>query len=693
MLPCEAPDEKGNGWKGEYVHFNIIFMGSRNLADKRWFCLFGLLALQPLGLMAQQKNDTITNQVHQLEGVIVKGRRTPPSLSATTPMQQMQKAEMERIGALEVADAVRHFSGVSVKDYGGIGGLKTISVRSLGAQHTGIVYDGVAISDCQSGQVDISRFSLDNVTKLTLSIGQSDQIYQTAKMFASAGVLSIETARPDFSNHTAHLSANVKAGSFGLLNPSLLYSQKLNERFTFSAHADYLRADGNYPFRLMNVNTLIDEKRNNSDIEAVRAELNLFATLSSRQELNAKIYLYDSERGLPGGVIYDNTYAAERLFDRNYFAQLKYENRFSDRLKLQASGKFNYSWNRDANDSPSGVTDDRFRQTETYLSATLWGEAVKGLSFSLAQDVAYNDLSTTLRNNQSPERFTYLTALAAHYKSNHLSATASLLHTYITEKVNVGIAADDRKRLSPTVSLSWKPFDTGLRFRASYKDIFRVPTFNDLYYLLIGNSQLKPESTRQFNVGTTWSGSPFPFLDYLSLSADGYYNRVKDKIVAIPAMFVWQMSNVGKVETIGLDLNVAAECSLSKQCKLFFTATYNLMQAEDITDETSKIWRNQIAYTPKHSGSGSCTLETPWVNLTYNLIATSERYRISQNISENRIEPYTDHGLSLSRRFKWDRHALRVQLDALNLGNKNYEIIRFYPMAGRNYKITINYNL
>lgn len=669
-------------------------MRKKNRAYMLWLCLFCSLTLLPLGMWAQEKSDTITGKVHAIENVTVKGRRTPPSATASSPLQQLKKVEMERLGVLEVSDAVRHFSGVSVKDYGGIGGLKTVSVRSLGAQHTAVSYDGVAISDCQSGQVDISRFSLDNVSELTLSIGQSDNIYQTAKMFASAGTLSIETTRPEFNERTYHLAAKLKAGSFGLANPSLVYAKKISNGFSLSAYGDYLRADGNYPFKMWNGNKLIDSKRNNSDIETYRAEINLFSALSDKQDLKAKVYLFDSERGLPGNIIYDNPYAAERLYDRNYFGQIKYENRFSERWKLQASGKFNYSWNRDYNELASGNTDDRFRQTETYLSTTLWSQPLQGLSFSFAQDFGYNYLSTTLRECQYPERFTLLTVVAAHYRNQHISTTASLLNTFITENVKLGTAAPDRKRLSPAFSFSWRPFEeVGWRLRTSYKDIFRTPTFNDLYYLLIGNNRLKSESTRQFNIGTTWSGNFPTLIDYLNISVDAYYNRVKDKIVAVPTMFIWKMSNVGKVETIGLDANISSEIGLAKDYKLYITGTYNFMQAEDITDRDSKIWRNQIAYTPKHSGSGSLTLETPWLNLTYNITYASERYRMAQNSIDNRIEPYTDHGISLSRLFNWKRQSLRIQLDALNLGNKNYEIIRFYPMPGRNYKITVTYNL
>ena len=669
-------------------------MKGNNQTYKLWLCLLCSFLLLPFEIQAQEKGDSITGKVHKIDEVTVTAKRAPRNIISSSPTQQFKKAEMERLGALEVSDAVHHFSGVSIKDYGGIGGMKTVSVRSLGAQHTTVSYDGVAISDCQSGQVDISRFSLDNISELTMNIGQTDNIYQTAKMFASAGTLSIETIRPKFEERPYKLSTSFKTGSFGLANPSFLFARKLTDRFSLSAYGDYLRADGNYPFKMWNHSKLIDSKRNNSDIETYKAELNLFATLSHKQNLKAKFYLFDSSRGLPGSVIYDNPYATERLYDKNYFGQLKYENHFSDQWKLQTIGKFNYSWNRDYNKQASGTTDDRFRQTESYLSTTLWTEPIQGLSFSLAQDFAYNYLSTSLRECQYPERFTLLTVLATHYRSTHITATASLLNTYITENVKIGTAADDRKRLSPAISLAWKPFeDAGWRLRASYKDIFRVPTFNDLYYLLIGNSRLKPESTKQFNLGTTW-GYSFPsVIDYLNISIDAYYNRVNDKIVAIPTMFIWKMSNVGKVETIGVDVNIGSELTLAEGYKLYITGAYNFMQAEDITNRDSKIWKNQIAYTPKHSGSGSITVELPWLNLTYNLLYASERYRMPQNSNDNRIEPYTDHSLSLSRVFRWKKQSLRIQLDAVNLGNKNYEVVRFYPMPGRNYKIKFNYNL
>ncbi len=651
--------------------------------------------LLPILLFGQTADtDTIIDKHEELSEVKVRGVSQRVEIGAASPTQKIDKEQMQRVGATQIADAVKHMSGVSIKDYGGIGGLKTISVRSLGAQHTAVNYDGVAVSDCQSGQVDISRFSFSNISELELTIGQGNDIFQPAKIFASAGVLTIKSTAPKFEEQNYHIDVNINAGSFGMINPSAIYSQKLTPKLAMSLYADYQRADGNYRYKIYNGNKLINDKRNNSDIQAYRAELNIYSELSEKEELNGKVYLYHSKRGLPGGVIYDNPYSFERLHDKNYFAQINYENRFNGNWKLKANGKFNYSWSRDKNGQGALKSDDRFKQTESYGSVVAWHNFGKGFSASLAQDFSYNYLSTTLENCQYPERFTILSAVAAQYRSNALLITASLLNTYITENVKIGNAAEDRKRLSPAVSLSWKPIEhCEWRIRVSYKDIFRAPTFNDLYYRLIGNTRLRSESTKQLNLGTTWHKYIGKGNDYLTLTADLYYNRVKDKIVAIPTMFVWQMSNVGKVETIGVDVTLGGKVDLAPQYTLIFNGNYNFMKAEDITNTESALWRNQIAYTPKHSGAGNCNIEFPWLTVGYNVTWAGERYAKAQNSADNRIKPYADHNITLSKRFYIGEHNIRIQADVCNLSNKNYEIIRFYPMPGRNYKITLNYNI
>lgn len=664
--------------------------GMQNIFVKR---LSGLLCawLFPFAALYAQVD---TTTYHQLSGVEVLGKVRPSTTRESTPLQVMDKAGIERLGVQDLSEAVKRFSGVTVQDYGGIGGLKTVSVRSLGAKHTAVCYDGVTVTDAQSGQVDISRFSLDNVDMISLSIGQADDIFQTARMYASAGALSIKTAAPLFKEKSYNAYVKLKGGSFGLFNPVVRYEQRIGNRWSASLHADWLSAKGDYPFTLINGKEVTEEIRKNSDVQSLRLEGNVYGHFGRGGKLNGKVYYYDSERGLPGSVILYNSNARERVWDNDFFTQLHYENEWFDRLKFQANAKYNYSFSkyRDiSNKYSGGKQEDLNIQNEYYGSAGILYTPCSYVSFSLNTDIARNTLVNNFVNAPTPKRWTSLTAFAAQYKSPVLTATASLLSTYITDKVENGDRPADKKRLSPAVSISWRPFqEQSFRIRASYKDIFRVPTFTDLYYLRMGNVNLKPEKATQYNIGFTWNDEISPFIRLLSVSVDGYYNKVSDKIVAIPNMYIWKMMNMGEVEIKGIDVNLSANIPLYKTFSLLLLSAYSYQDAIDVTDPEEKNYKNQIPYTPRHSGSVSASLENPWVNVTYTLVAAGDRYALPQNIEANQIDSYLEHSLSVNRSFALKKCMFKVQGDILNLTDKTYDIIQYYPMPGRSWRFSLS---
>ena len=644
------------------------------------------LLLCPLSMTAQ----TVTNDSTQtIEEVVVKGFRIPGNVLASTPIQTLSHSDMERLGIHDMGDALKRFAGVQVKDYGGVGGMKTVNIRGLGAGHTGVTYDGVQVGDCQSGQVDLSRFTLDNVSLVSLQIGQEDNIYQSAKAYTSAGLINISTLQ-GVSDRKPHLTTTLRTGSYGLFSPSLLYHQQLS-RLGIGAYTSYERADGVYWFTLKNGIKTIHERRNNSDIKTWRGELNMSYQLTDKQTLQWKAYGFTSNRGLPGAVIYDNTYSAERLKDKNVFTQMLYENRFSNRIKMKAAAKWNYAWSRYSDIPASGYKEDTYRQNETYLTATLWTNPLQGLNLSFAQDYAHNHLSMTLPKAANPTRNSLWTALAANYQIGAFSVNASLLATNIYERVKQGNASDGFHRLSPAFSMQWRCLQD-FRLRFGYKDIFRTPTLNELYYTGIGNRHLNPEKSRMWNLGTTYSHT-FNRTLLLSLTADGYFGNVTDKIIAVPKMFYWQMMNAGKVRQLGLDVSTNIEKRWGNDWTVSATGSYSLMKATDISDPTAVYYRNQIAYTPRHSGSASVLLHTPWLDFSYNVLVMGERYTLSYNIPDNRMKPFADHSITLSREFKISKQQLRVQFDVRNLGNKNYEVVRFYPMPGTNWRLSVSWVL
>lgn len=662
----------------------------QNLFVKR---LLGLLCawLFPFAASYAQVD---TTTYHQLSGVEVLGKVRPSTTRESTPLQVMDKAGIERLGIQDLSEAVKRFSGVAVQDYGGIGGLKTVSVRSLGAKHTAVSYDGVTITDAQSGQVDISRFSLDNVDMISLSIGQADDIFQTARMYASAGALNIKTNRPVFTDCPYHIKAQVRGGSFGLVNPYLRYEQKLGKRLVASGQIDWLRADGRYPFVIKNEQKDEPGKRINSDIHTLRTELNLFSDWGKGGELNLKGYYFDSERGLPGSVILYNDYAKERLWDKNYFVQGYYKKQFDPHFSLQMQGKYNYSWTKYVdfnNNYTEGKQEDRHTQREYYISAGSLYTPSEHFSFSFTTDFAVNTLKNNLPDCPFPTRYTSLSVLAAQYKDSRLTATISLLNTFIAEKVKTGDKPSDRKRFSPSASASWRVLpEQNLRVRASFKDIFRVPTFNDMYYLRIGNTNLKPERATQYNVGLTWKDRLSPVFSDLTISVDGYYNRVRDKIVALPTLYIWKMMNMGEVAISGIDANLSAEISCSDYISFLLQGNYTWQKAIDITNETAKNYKDQIPYTPKHAGTASISILNKWLNLSYLLSCAGDRYSLPQNIKDNLIGRYVEQTISVNREFQLHNVKLRLQGEIVNVGNLNYEIIKYYPMPGRSYRMLVS---
>ena len=656
---------------------------------------FGMYAC---GIFAQETpKDTVTGKVHQIEKVTVTARRIPNRVTTAVPIQSISQQDISRLGIQNMADAVRRFAGANVKDYGGIGGLKTVSIRNMGAAHTAVSYDGVAVSNCQAGQIDIGRFSLDNVEAITMSIGQSDDLLQPARLSASVGVLHIATERPVFADRRYNLQAQVKTGSFGYIHPYLKYSQQTGKNTAISLDGDVMYFDGNYPFVLTNGKYKTDEKRINSDVFSWHTEANLFHTLDDGGELRVKGHYYQSYRGLPGSIVLYNPESDERLWDRNAFVQAQFRKTFSEKWRFQAQGKYNYSWNRyrdEGAEYADGYITDRYTQNEYYASASVLYTPFKSLHLSAAQDLAVNTLRSDMPYCALPVRFTSLSALRARYATDRFHIDASLLNTFITESVEYGDRPENLQRLSPSASISYKPLkEESFFIRAMYKSTFRTPTFNDLYYQRMGNRNLKPEKAEEFNLGVTWmKQNPGNLAGYISFTADAYYNSVKDKIVAFPTTYIWKMQNYGKASVAGVDVTGAASVTPAEGYTLNVSAGYTFQKAIDLTNPDAKNYKHQLPYTPKHSGNVSASIETPWVTLGYGVVAVGKRYYQAQNIPDNEIGRYADHTLSLSRVFRLKECRLRLQGDIVNLTDSQYDVIKYYPMPGRSWRITMNIN-
>ena len=610
-------------------------------------------------------------------------------------MHVLDRHDMKVQGVVDMADALHRLPGITLRDYGGAGGMKTVSVRGFGAKHTGVSYDGMLLSECQSGEIDLSRYSLDNVAYLALVVGDNSDIFIPARNATTPATLNIQTlatpttaaAASDHTQQRAHLTAQLKTGSFGYTSPFLRYEQHLSPTLAVSAVGEYIYAENGYPYTIKNGIETIHAHRRNSRMNSGHAELNMLWQMGKGSSLSTKLYYYDDDRQLPGQVFYYSNTSRETLRDRNFFGQVGWQTRWRNGWALKLNGKFNWAAALyDDGMVANWLQDGDYYQREAYASMCLYYRTHNHWAFDYSADYAYNNLNSTLPTDIRPYRNTVLQSATAQYHTARLMVMMRLLHSLYINKAKDSKGAEDMRRLSPSLSLSYA-LTRHLRLRASYKDIFRAPTFNENYFFHYGSKELKAEDTRQLNIGATYAGHVSQHTE-LSASADFYYNKVTDLIQGVPHnMFVFTCMNIGKVEVLGLDVNTRAARNLGRHT-LTFAANYSLQQARNHTNRKSPYYGNQIAYMPLHSGAASLGWENPWANIALSGHTISERWTTNEHQNSTHIDGYTELNLAVWQRFHIGYPVAEVRLDIKNLTNKQYEIVRSYPMPGRCWQLT-----
>ena len=655
------------------------------------------------------------DSILQLETVAVVAKHKP--YQAVIPSQTLSGKELQQLNAHSVADAIRYFAGVQLKDYGGVGGIKTLDIRSMGTNHMGVFYDGIQLGNAQNGQIDLGKYSLDNIESIQLYNGQKSEIFQSAKDFGSAGTVYITTRRPRFEEGKRYnLRVMMKTGSFGLANPSALWEYKLSQRVSLSANVEYTYATGRYKFRYRKIfsdGTLAWDTtavRQNGDVYALRAEAGLFGSINGGQ-WNVKAYFYDSERGIPGAIVNNVWKNAQRQWDRNLFAQGSLRKRFSSRYVMMLNAKYARDYMHYNNpDTTLMYIDNEFWQQEVYVSAANKFSIFQNWDVNLSVDYQWNTLDANLTQFVYPTRHTALAALATAFTYGGFKAQASVLGTFVSDRSKImnggnmlGYRTKHFDKFTPAVFVAYQPFEHhDFDVRAFYKRIIRMPTFNDLYYTDIGNADLRPEYASQYDVGARYTCHMADgVLRSINVSADAYYNYITDKIIAVPkgtGQYRWMMMNIGKVKIRGGDATARAEFALPYGIGLNTQLNYTYQRAQDYTDPTDNAdeagtYKGQIAYIPRHSGSVIVGGEWQRLKLNYSFIYVGERYHNSSNIAANYEQPWYTHDISGSYEMKLGTTLVKATLEVNNLLNQQYEVICNYPMPGRNFKVILSFEI
>ena len=651
----------------------------------KYYLLAILATVLAFAVTASASAQNPTDSIKELHEVTVTSKQ-PVRTIATS--QTLSGADLQALSTTSVADALKYFAGVQVKDYGGLGGLKTINVRSLGAQHVGVYVDGIRLTNAQNGTVDLGKFSLSSMETVSLYNANRLDYCQSASEYASGATVYLQTKRPTHDS----LSVQLRNASFHT------WMAKVNGQFSWKGwqgfvDGEYCTSRGDYPFRYHSEYEDTVGHRANSDIRYGRVEAALF-----KDGFSSHIYYYDSERGCPGGIVRrlsDKYTNVGREWDRDFFVQASYQKRFFEKVLFKANTKYANEYLRYCTDYPENQNTARvnnhYRQQDAYGALCAAYMPWDWLSLSSSYDIRYSILKADLKRFDDVKRVDQKLVFAAQMKWNGIQAAVSALHQRYSDWtfVHAG-AADPIDKWTPAVSLAYTFH--GITVRGWYKEIFRAPTLNDLYYTQVGNRNLKPEDTKQLNLGLEYHWDNRQWA--VDAQADIYRNKIENRIVCLPlkGTYTWSMMNYGRTFCRGLNATLKGHYH-TKQWNFSLLSSITWQRDVDRTDPTDEdMYDKPICYSPIFSSGITGIAGWRSLQFTTSYLYVGERMW-SKADPEDILEPYHNIDMKLSYTHNIKKVSLGLCLEVCDVLDIQYEHIPRYPMPGRNYKLTLSFGV
>ena len=606
----------------------------------------------------------------------------------------INSSKIESIQADDASELLQKLTSTSIKSYGGLGGLKTISARGLGANHSNIVIDGFGINNTQNGQINLGQIHTDNIIYLRNNTDGSYQFLQPISAQVAGGQFSLETFENNFGSGGLKYRLVGKQGSFNQLGTysTVKYS---NKKILISGHGSCRKADGKYPYTLTNGNQSTEAFRSNNDYSDYSFGMT-GGMKHKRSVLRLGYVQKEFNQGLPGAVILYNNTADERMTnkDQNLFGDHVFKGKkytFRSYFKLNSN---QLTYTDPDNLGQDGGVEITYKNRSLQFGLAGSSQLTENLKLHFGAEQILSDLNVSDSNFARPLRMHNFGILGLNYSFlDKFKIRLQISEQYISEYNSVGISAGNKFKINPYFEISFNPRKHLMNQKLWYRSSFRMPSFNELYYNNIGNLNLEPEEAHQINYGWSLSTSPKGMLQWYFRN-NVYLNYVTNKIIAIPTknLFTWSMQNVENARILGADFKLGSKWGINEHVKFDLDLNYSFQRAVDVSDPNSPTYKDQIAYIPIHTGNIDFSIKYRTFGMRLSNYTNSLRYSLNENISANQVEGFWVSTLSTFYTLKLkNKNNLNFRFTVKNLFNSQYAVIRSFVMPGRNYLIVLKY--
>lgn len=613
------------------------------------------------------------------------------SLSAK---QTLDSSDISRLHALQLGELIQHMSGSFIKDYGGLGGLKTVSVRSLGANHTGVYLNGMRVNDVQSGVVDLGRLDVTSIEEVSLSKSFTESELLPASALRVAAVLQLQSNAMNWIDGNKYKNeVTATSGSFGLLKFTGIGGASIGKTSAVKVGVAQTSGRGNYPYQFHGETN----ERTNADISSSLVNLQYDNQLK-RGYLASTVRYYSSNRGLPGATIDNKIDSDQRMWNDDFSAQVSYQHDISKKATIKVFGSYAQQGQRYVDPSflnSTGGLDDRFLQQTYYGAAAYRVKVLDHLHIVGATDFQQQHLSEGIRSNLVADRTGFFQHLGLKWGKGKFHVEARGLYEYFKTVDTETNSSSSVQKLNPALAVGVLPFwKLPLRIRGSYQRTLRLPTFSDLYFYTVSNPNLIPERADQFNLGLVYSVRPKKALAKAIFTVDAYHIQLDDKIVAVPTqnLGVWSVRNIGEVVTQGIDFGAQLFSQKWNGISARLRMNYTIQSALDLTEKDSPTYRDQIPYTPHEIGNAVFGLNYKWMTVSWTYLFSGYSYVLGENLKANSVDGWSTNDVTLDVRLECKSNIFSVFGKVSNINDINFQVIKGFPMPGRNYQIGLKWS-
>jgi len=591
---------------------------------------------------------------------------------------RIEISQMDHLNFSTVTDIVKYFPDVFIKDYGGFGGIKTISLRGTASSQTQILLDGVPISSSQNSVVDFSSLPLTYFESIDVIANGSSSLFGANSL---GGTINLHSKIPEAKS----INLASSFGSFDYFNFSIDANSKIF-KIPYFISLNYLNSSGNYPFEYNDFGKLTTIKRNNGDISSLNANLGIEIQMN-KSLVSSKLFLTNSARGVPGAVLLgkiENSSASLNESKILYLTNLytKIDTNRNNELK------FLFSYNlSDYNDEEillnNGFSNSFFISRDLRIIEDYTINSNK-ISQNISLNLLYSNLSgSKLSNdvNNYVERMNLGIGYDIIYdlyknESKSLSSLLSAKYDYWSDIKNI---------LSYSAGLDFRNIILNTDLKLIYSYNYRIPNFNEMYYLNYGTVNLLPEKSNSYSL----SLDIFPYK-FLKINANTYFINTKDQIISVPKSPIsWSAQNIGTVYNYGISTNI--------QLSLFHNTltsmlSYTYQQSIDKT-ANSPSFNKLIPYLPEEIISFLINYSYSRFAIGATLYYNSFRYYMIDNSLSSIMEKYYTIDINLSMKTKILSNDLNISFIIKNITDQYYEIIKNYPMPKRSFVFSASYNV